>query len=178
MALGALILEEYGGLGLGLAECGVMMQEIAASGAGPVRLGGPSTCSPPAPVIRHGAAEMNQEFLPRLARGEILTAFGVTEPTAGVDISGITTKAEKVAGGWVVKRPEDLNHQRTECPQDPAAGMHACPQRGNPLGARVRVVDIVRGGHGPGIAHTHLAATGSAAPGREPVGRLDRGQAG
>ena len=45
---------------------------------------------------------MKQEFLPKLARGEILMAFGVTEPTAGVDTSRIRTRAEKVDGGWVV----------------------------------------------------------------------------
>ena len=45
---------------------------------------------------------MKQEFLPKLAPGEILMAFGVTEPTAGVDTSRIRTKAEKVDGGWVV----------------------------------------------------------------------------
>lgn len=101
--LGALIPEEYGGLGLGLAECGVMMQEIAASGAG---ASGASAVHfylfPPAPIIRHGSEEMKREFLPKLARGEILMAFGVTEPTAGVDTSRITTRAEKANGGWVV----------------------------------------------------------------------------
>ena len=101
--LGALIPDEYGGLGLGIAECGVMMQEVAASGAG---ASGASAVHfylfPPAPIIRHGSEEMKQEFLPKLARGEILMAFGVTEPTAGVDTSRIRTKAEKVDGGWVV----------------------------------------------------------------------------
>ncbi|OBG28582.1 acyl-CoA dehydrogenase family protein [Mycobacterium sp. 852002-51057_SCH5723018] len=101
--LGALIPEEYDGLGLGIAECGVMMQEIAASGAG---ASGASAVHfylfPPEPIIRHGSPKMKQEFLPRLARGEILMAFGVTEPTAGVDTSRITTKADKVDGGWVV----------------------------------------------------------------------------
>ncbi len=91
--LGALIPEKYGGLGLGLAACGVMMQEIAASGAG---ASGASAVHfylfPPAPIIRYGSAEMKQ----------ILMAFGVTEPTAGVDTSRITTRAEKVAGGWLV----------------------------------------------------------------------------
>jgi acyl-CoA dehydrogenase len=101
--LGALIPEEYGGLGLGVAECGVMMQEIAASGAG---ASGASAVHfylfPPAPIIRHGSERMKRDFLPKLARGEILMAFGVTEPTAGVDTSRIRTKAEKVDGGWVV----------------------------------------------------------------------------
>jgi acyl-CoA dehydrogenase len=101
--LGALIPEEYGGLGLGVAESGVMMQEIATSGAG---ASGASAVHfylfPPAPIIRHGSEEMKREFLPRLARGEILMAFGVTEPTAGVDTSRIRTRAERVAGGWLV----------------------------------------------------------------------------
>jgi acyl-CoA dehydrogenase len=101
--LGALIPEEYGGLGLGVAESGVMMQEIAASGAG---ASGASAVHfylfPPAPIIRHGSEEMKREFLPRLAHGEILMAFGVTEPTAGVDTSRIRTRADRVAGGWVV----------------------------------------------------------------------------
>jgi acyl-CoA dehydrogenase len=101
--LGALIPEEYGGLGLGIAESGVMMQEIAASGAG---ASGASAVHfylfPPEPIIKHGSEKMKQEFLPRLARGEILMAFGVTEPTAGVDTSRIRTKAQKVCGGWLV----------------------------------------------------------------------------
>jgi acyl-CoA dehydrogenase len=101
--LGALIPEEYGGLGLGLQECGVMLQEIAASGAG---MSGGSAIHfyvfPPAPIIRYGSDEMKKEFLPKLASGEILMAFAVTEPDAGVDTSRIKTKAEKVEGGYVI----------------------------------------------------------------------------
>ncbi|MBB4158253.1 acyl-CoA dehydrogenase family protein [Streptomyces cinereoruber] len=101
--LGAMIPEEYGGLGLGLAESAVMMTEIAESGAG---MSGGSAIHfyvfPPAPILRYGSEAMKREFLPKLAKGEILMAFGVTEPTAGVDTSRIRTKAEKIEGGWVV----------------------------------------------------------------------------
>ena len=45
---------------------------------------------------------MKRTWLPKLATGEILMAFGVTEPDAGVDTSRITTRAEKVDGGWIV----------------------------------------------------------------------------
>jgi alkylation response protein AidB-like acyl-CoA dehydrogenase len=101
--LGAIIPEDYGGLGLGLVEAAVMMGEIAGSGAG--MSGGSAihfSVFPPAPIVRHGSPEMKREWLPKLASGEILTAFGVTEPGAGVDTSRITTKATKIDGGWVV----------------------------------------------------------------------------
>ncbi|ONF73679.1 acyl-CoA dehydrogenase family protein [Amycolatopsis keratiniphila] len=101
--LGAMIPEEYGGIGLGLREAAVMMNEISSSGAG---MSGGSAIHfyvfPPAPVVKYGSEEMKREFLPRLASGELLMAFGVTEPDAGVDTSRIKTKAVKVNGGWKV----------------------------------------------------------------------------
>ncbi|WP_426518153.1 acyl-CoA dehydrogenase family protein [Diaminobutyricibacter sp. McL0618] len=101
--LGAMIPEEYGGIGLGLQEAAVMMNEIAASGAG---MSGGSAIHfyvfPPAPIVKYGSEEMKRKYLPQLASGQMLTAFAITEPTAGVDTSRITTKAEKVEGGWVV----------------------------------------------------------------------------
>ncbi|TSD92961.1 acyl-CoA dehydrogenase [Skermania sp. ID1734] len=101
--LGVMIPEEYGGLGLGLLEAGVMLQEVAASGAG---MSGGSAIHfyvfPPAPILRYGSEEIKREWLPKLAKGEILMAFGITEPTAGVDTSRIRTKATKVDGGWVI----------------------------------------------------------------------------
>lgn len=101
--LGAMIPEEYGGIGLGLQEAAVMMKEIAASGAG---MSGGSAIHfyvfPPAPIVRYGSEEMKKKYLPKLASGEMLTAFGITEPTAGVDTSRIKTKATKVDGGWSI----------------------------------------------------------------------------
>jgi alkylation response protein AidB-like acyl-CoA dehydrogenase len=101
--LGTMIPEEYGGLGLGLTEAAVMLSEVSASGAG---TSGSSAIHfsifPPGPIIRHGSEEMKRTYLPKLASGEILMAFGVTEPNAGVDTSRITTKATKIDGGWLV----------------------------------------------------------------------------
>ncbi|MET8811671.1 acyl-CoA dehydrogenase family protein [Streptomyces sp. NPDC004549] len=99
--LGAMIPEEYGGLGLGLTESAVMMTEIAQSGAG---MSGGSAIHfyvfPPAPILRYGSEAMKREFLPKLAKGELLMAFAITEPDAGVDTSRIRTRAEKTDGGW------------------------------------------------------------------------------
>jgi acyl-CoA dehydrogenase len=101
--LGIMVPEEYGGLGLGLTEAAVMLHEVAASGAGTA---GASALHfyifPPGPVLRHGSEEMKREHMPKLAAGELLMAFGVTEPGAGVDTSRITTRAKKIDGGWVI----------------------------------------------------------------------------
>ncbi|MCI0142603.1 acyl-CoA/acyl-ACP dehydrogenase [Arthrobacter bambusae] len=101
--LGAMIPEEYGGIGLGMQEAAVMMNEITASGAG---MSGGSAIHfflfPPVPIVRYGSQEMKKKYLPALASGEMRTAFALTEPTAGVDTSRITTKAEKVDGGWAI----------------------------------------------------------------------------
>ena len=101
--LGAMIPEEYGGLGLGITEAAVMMGEVAGSGAG--MSGGSAihfSIFPPAPIVRHGSEKMKQTWLPKIASGEILMCFGVTEPGAGVDTSRIKTKATKIDGGWVI----------------------------------------------------------------------------
>jgi alkylation response protein AidB-like acyl-CoA dehydrogenase len=101
--MGAVVPEEYGGLGLGISEAAVMLGEVAGSGAG---TSGASAVHfyifPPAPVLRFGSEEMKRKFLPKLAKGELLMAFGVTEPTAGVDTSRITTQATRIDAGWLV----------------------------------------------------------------------------
>ena len=100
--LGSMIPEEYGGLGLGLTAAGVMLQEVAyfggANGASAIHF----SIFPPGPIIRHGSEEMKKKYLPKLASGEHLMCFGVTEPTAGVDTSRIRTRADKVPGGFVI----------------------------------------------------------------------------
>lgn len=101
--LGVIIPEEYGGLGLSMAEASVMMYEISASGA--ANSGASAihfSVFPPEPVVHYGSEEMKRKWLPKIASGEILMCFGVTEPDAGVDTSRITTFAKKVDGGYVV----------------------------------------------------------------------------
>lgn len=100
--LGAMTPEAYGGLGLGLTEASVILSEVAASGGAAGASAVHFQVFPAGPIIRHGSEEMKQEYLPKLASGEILMAFGVTEPSAGVDLSRTRTKATKVDGGWVI----------------------------------------------------------------------------
>ncbi|MDI3327355.1 MAG: acyl-CoA dehydrogenase family protein [Alicyclobacillaceae bacterium] len=101
--LGTIIPEEYGGQGMGITEAALVLHEVAASGAG---TSGASAVHfymfPPMPIIKHGSEQMKQKYLPAIARGELLMAFGVTEPNAGSDTSRIITRAEKRGHKWVI----------------------------------------------------------------------------
>ena len=101
--LGMLVPEEYGGSGLGVTEAALMLHEICAAGAGTT---GASPIHfylfPPLPLIKHGAEALKRRVLPRIATGEIVMSFGVTEPNAGTDTSRIETRAELAAGRWIV----------------------------------------------------------------------------
>lgn len=101
--LGVVIPESYGGAGLGLVEAGLLLQAIGRSGAG---TSGASAVHfyifPITPIIRHGTEYLKRTYLPAAARGELLCAFGVTEPGAGTDTSRISTRAERHGNGWRV----------------------------------------------------------------------------
>jgi alkylation response protein AidB-like acyl-CoA dehydrogenase len=93
--LGMIIPEAYGGSGLGVTEAAIMLHEICVAGAGtsgasPVHF----YMFPPMPVIKHGSDDLKRRVLPRIATGEIVMSFGVTEPNAGTDTSRIQTVAE------------------------------------------------------------------------------------
>jgi acyl-CoA dehydrogenase len=101
--LGVLIPEAYGGAGLGLVEAGLLLHAVGLSGAG---TSGASALHfyvfPLTPIVRHGSEYLKQTYLPRAARGELLVAFGVTEPTAGTDTSRISTTAVRDGNRWVI----------------------------------------------------------------------------
>jgi acyl-CoA dehydrogenase len=101
--LGIMVPEAYGGSGLGVTEAAIMLHEICASGAG---TSGASPIHfyvfPPTPVIKYGTERMKQAVLPRICTGDIVMAFGVTEPNAGTDTSRIQTRAVKKGDRWVV----------------------------------------------------------------------------
>jgi len=99
--LGALIPEEYGGLGLNLAETTIILEEINRSGgnAQPAH----AQVYTMGTLLRHGSEEQKREYLPKIASGEIrLQAFGVTEPEAGTDTTSLGTAAVRDGGEYVV----------------------------------------------------------------------------
>ncbi|KVT58463.1 acyl-CoA dehydrogenase family protein [Burkholderia ubonensis] len=99
--LAALIPQEYGGSGLGLTEASVIMEEINRAG------GNSGACHGQmynmGTLLRHGSAEQKQQYLPKIASGELrLQSMGVTEPTTGTDTTKIKTTAERKGDRYVV----------------------------------------------------------------------------
>src|SRR6516164_6079415 len=99
--LAALIPQEYGGSGLGLAEASVIMEEINRSG------GNSGACHGQmynmGTLLRHGSAEQKQRYLPKIASGELrLQSMGVTEPSTGTDTTKIKTTATRRGDRYVV----------------------------------------------------------------------------
>ena len=99
--MAALIPEEYGGSGLGLAEASVIMEEINRAG------GNSGACHGQMynmnTLVRHGSEEQRQRYLPKIASGELrLQSMGVTEPTTGTDTTKIRTTAVKKGDRYVV----------------------------------------------------------------------------
>jgi acyl-CoA dehydrogenase len=99
--MAALIPQEYGGSGLGLAEASVIMEEINRCG------GNSGACHGQmynmGTLLRHGSAEQKQRYLPQIATGALrLQSMGVTEPTTGTDTTKIKTTAVKRGDRYVV----------------------------------------------------------------------------
>lgn len=99
--LGALVPEEFGGLGLGLGDASVILETINRNGgnAGPVH----AQLYTMAALLRHGSPEQRAKYLPGIAAGDLrLQAFGVTEPTAGTDTTSLRTTAVRDGDEYIV----------------------------------------------------------------------------
>lgn len=99
--LAALIPEEYGGSGLGLAEASVIMEEINFSG------GNAGSCHGQmynmGTLLRHGSEAQKKIYLPKIASGELrLQSMAVTEPTTGTDTTKLKTTAVKKGDKYIV----------------------------------------------------------------------------
>jgi acyl-CoA dehydrogenase len=99
--LAALIPQEYGGSGLGLAEASVIMEEINRNG------GNAGACHGQmynmGTLLRHGSDEQKRRYLPKIASGELrLQSMAVTEPTTGTDTTQLSTTAVRKADRYVV----------------------------------------------------------------------------
>lgn len=101
--LGVSFPEDVGGAGLGVAAAAVMMRAIASS-AGAMQAASAIHMNVfgPKAIALFGSDEQKQRWLPPIIKGERKTAFGVTEPNAGLDTGSIATRADRADDGYVV----------------------------------------------------------------------------
>ena len=99
--LAAMIPEEFGGPGLGLAEASVIMEEINRSGGNAGAVHGQMYNM--GTLLRHGSRAQKEKYLPAISAGKLrMQAMAVTEPTTGTDTTKLKTTAVKKDGRWVV----------------------------------------------------------------------------
>jgi alkylation response protein AidB-like acyl-CoA dehydrogenase len=99
--IGVNLPEQYGGGGAGMTELAIVCEELNAAGCGLLMM----VVSPAINgtiIGRFGTEEQKQRWLPGIATGETIMAFGITEPDAGSNSHNITTTARRDGGDWVL----------------------------------------------------------------------------
>jgi glutaryl-CoA dehydrogenase len=98
--LGANLPEEYGCAGLNNVSYGLIMQELERGDSGIRSFVSVQGALVMYPIYAFGSEEQKREWLPRLATGEAIGCFGLTEPDYGSNPAGMITRAEKTSDGW------------------------------------------------------------------------------
>ena len=100
--LGVTVPEEYGGLGAGYVSYGLIAREVERVDSGYRSMMSVQSSLVMYPIYAYGSEEQRRKYLPKLASGEFIGCFGLTEPDAGSDPAGMKTRATKTAGGYVL----------------------------------------------------------------------------
>ena len=100
--LGITVPEEYGGLGGSYVTYGLVAREIERVDSGYRSMMSVQSSLVMYPINAYGSEEQRKKYLPKLATGEWIGCFGLTEPDAGSDPAGMKTTAKKVDGGYVI----------------------------------------------------------------------------
>ena len=98
--LGPTIPETYGGAGLGYVAYGLVAREVERVDSGYRSAMSVQSSLVMHPINAYGTEEQRRKYLPKLATGEWVGCFGLTEPDAGSDPGGMRTRAEKIDGGY------------------------------------------------------------------------------
>lgn len=98
---GIAVPEEYGGLDIDMVSFAMVFEEIAKGWMGIAGIIGSHSLSCRI-IATHGTEDQKQRWLPKLATGEFRTGIALTEPNAGSDLQGITTRATKDGDHYVI----------------------------------------------------------------------------
>ena len=98
--LGVSLPEQYGGVGAGYVSYGLVAREVERVDSGYRSMMSVQASLVIYPILTYGSEAQRQKYLPKLASGAWIGCFGLTEPDAGSDPGGMTTRAEKVSDGY------------------------------------------------------------------------------
>src|SRR5690242_15244570 len=100
--MGVLIPREYGGAGLDALAFAIVIEELAQACASTAVIVDVHTSVGTEPILLFGDEEQKRRWLPRLATGELLGAFALTEPSSGSDAAALKMTARRNGGGYVL----------------------------------------------------------------------------
>ncbi len=100
--LGVTVPEEYGGLGASYVAYGLIAREVERVDSGYRSMMSVQSSLVMYPIYAYGSEDQRKKYLPKLASGEWIGCFGLTEPDAGSDPAGMKTVAKKTANGYVL----------------------------------------------------------------------------
>ncbi|HEV2549024.1 MAG TPA: acyl-CoA dehydrogenase family protein [Stellaceae bacterium] len=123
---GMTIPEAYGGLGLGMSEEVQVLFELCQTSPAFRSVHGTNNGIGSQGIVMDGSEEQRRKYLPRLASGEIIASFALTEPNAGSDAASLRTSARRAGDGWV------LNGTKRFITNAPEASLFTVMARTNP----------------------------------------------
>ena len=100
--LGVTIPEEYGGIGASYVSYGLVAREVERVDSGYRSMMSVQSSLVMYPIYAYGSEEQRRKYLPKLASGEWIGCFGLTEPDAGSDPAGMKTTAKKTENGYAI----------------------------------------------------------------------------
>ena len=124
--LGVLIPTEYGGAGLDALAFAICIEELAQACASTSVIVDVHTSVGSEPILLFGTEDQKRKWLPRLASGELLGAFALTEPASGSDASSLKASARRTGSGYV------LNGTKTFITNVGHAGLYVVFARSGP----------------------------------------------
>jgi glutaryl-CoA dehydrogenase len=100
--LGASLPEKYGAAGVSATAYGLAMQELERGDSGLRSFASVQGSLVMYPIYAYGSEEQRMKYLPKMAKGELIGCFGLTEPDHGSDPAGMITRAKQVSDGYVL----------------------------------------------------------------------------
>ena len=137
--LGVTIPEEYGGVGAGYVAYGLVAREVERIDSGYRSMMSVQSSLVMFPIHAYGSEEQRMKYLPKLASGEWIGCFGLTEPDAGSDPAGMKTRSTKTEGGYV------LNGSKMWISNSPIADVFVVWAKSEAHGGKIRGFVLEKG---------------------------------